>query len=298
VADYLVYWKIFWNEHPDGFISEPDFLWHTNHQFWNKVVSGDILWAVATGGEDAPTEWRLVKRLVVQEKYVKPDSERTNGFRGDPTQSEAFVIQGQQDLTPLLHQLKFVGGRRITATGREIGNALQSGRPLTDADSALLENYARNLVRVEGAEAIHDRLAGVSEDDFKPRKTSTGAGFGNPETNRKVERAAVKAVTEWYEDEGWTVKSVEADKCGYDLLCNRTLEEKHVEVKGVQGDTVAFIITAGELRQAETDPDFILCVVTSALTSASSLNFYDSSEFAAELDLRPLAYRVSLRTAI
>ncbi|HQZ83177.1 MAG TPA: DUF3883 domain-containing protein [Pyrinomonadaceae bacterium] len=296
MADYLVYWKVFWDEHPNGLIGQPDFLWHTNHQYWNNVVPGDTLWAIASGGEQAPTEWRLVKRLVVQEKYIRSDFDRSKGFRGDPTQSETFIVQGQSDLTPLLHQLQFRGGRQITATGPKIGIALRSGRPLTDEDSSLLELYAHDLVHVEdGDDAILDRLAGVSKDDFKPRKTSNGAGFGDPETNRRVEKAAIKVVTEWYVDEGWTVKSVEAEKCGYDLLCKRTLQEKHVEVKGVQGDVVAFIITAGEVRQAESDVDFVLCVITAALTPSPRLHFYDSSEFATELDLMPLAYRATLR---
>src|SRR4051812_6648218 len=51
----------------------------------------------------------------------------------------------------------------------------------------------------------------------------------------KVERAAVRFVSAWYRREGWKVKSVEAMKCGYDLLCRRTGSAEHVEVKGVAG---------------------------------------------------------------
>src|SRR2546421_4468214 len=39
-----------------------------------------------------------------------------------------------------------------------------------------------------------------------------GVGFGNPEMNRKVERAAVQFVTQWYETQGWKVISVETEK--------------------------------------------------------------------------------------
>lgn len=295
MADYLVYWKIFWDEHPEG-LTDPDFLWHTGHQYWNNVQPGDTLWAVASGGIKEPSEWRLVERLVVQEKYSRPDFERPNGIRGNPALSEAYQIDGQQDLTPLLHELEFTSGRRLTVSGREIGKAIQVARPLTENDRERLDTYARKLVRIGVDAAIVDELLGITEEDFKPRRTSNGAGFGNPETNRKVEKAAIKAVTEWYENEGWTVQSKEADKCGYDLLCKRGLEEKHVEVKGVQGSLVAFIITANERGKAKDDTNFVLCVVTSVLSQYPKLNFYDSTTFASDFVLSPLAYRAMLRT--
>lgn len=122
-----------------------------------------------------------------------------------------------------------------------------------------------------------------------------GAGFGDPETNRKVERAAVSFVTDWYESEGWTVESVEAEKCGYDLLCRNGAKENHVEVKGVQGELVSFIITAAEVRQAQKDSDFVLCVVTSALTENPKLNLYDAESFVSDFELSPLSYRAFLR---
>src|SRR5437879_5619594 len=70
-----------------------------------------------------------------------------------------------------------------------------------------------------------------------------GGRFGDPETNRKVEAAAVSFITQWYKSRGWEVESVEAKKCGYDLLCVKGSSEEHVEVKGTQGDSLAFIIT-------------------------------------------------------
>jgi hypothetical protein len=75
-----------------------------------------------------------------------------------------------------------------------------------------------------------------------------GGGFGSVETNRRVERAAIEFVRCRYEDDGWTVRSVEAQKVGYDLRCNRGNEQAHVEVKGTQGSDVCFIITAAEVR--------------------------------------------------
>jgi hypothetical protein len=295
MADYLVYWQVFWRENPTG-VYIPDFDFGTNQDFWGNVAIGDSVWCVTFGGDQAPDEWRLIQRIVVQEKYIDADSDWSNRFRGDPAQSEAYQVTNQADLTPLLHQLEFKSGRRITVSGREIGNAIQSARPLTEADQLLFEKFTGGLLLVPPSETVLNRAIGVSDDDFSPRTSATGAGFGNPETNRKVERAAVSAVTKRYESEGWLVESVEAKKCGYDLVCLKDgYGEKHVEVKGVQGGLVAFIITVAEARRAENNADFVLCVVTSALTDDPTLHFYDPTTFASHLDLAPLAYRATLR---
>lgn len=121
-----------------------------------------------------------------------------------------------------------------------------------------------------------------------------GAGFGDPETNRKTERAAIAFVTRWYKSRGWKVKSVEAEKCGYDLLCAKATSKEHVEVKGVRGDLSAFIITAGEARQATVNSKFVICVVTSALEKPKLFR-YVGKEFVDKFDLAPLVFRAILR---
>jgi hypothetical protein len=295
MADYLLYWKSFWRATENN-LFDRDFRWHTKQDgFWRNVEAGDNLWTIASGGDYAPDEWRLVDRIVAREKFTNFDFDWPFGIIGDPARSEAYDVEMQPDLTPLLLRLEFESGMRLSVHGRAIGNAIQKHRRLSVADSLLLKDYARGLERIDASVDAINEVIGVSEQDFSPRLSSTGAGFGNPETNRKVERAAVAAVTDWYEAEGWSVKSVEADKCGYDLLCKQGTDEKHVEVKGVQGDLVAFIITAGEVRRAESDSDFVLCVVTSALNDNSDLNFYDVASFVSDFELSTLAYRAVLR---
>ena len=71
-----------------------------------------------------------------------------------------------------------------------------------------------------------------------------GGGFGSVETNRQVEKAAIDFVERHYEKSGWTVTSVEAEKVGYDLRCDKGDVQQHVEVKGTQGEELCFIITA------------------------------------------------------
>ena len=77
-----------------------------------------------------------------------------------------------------------------------------------------------------------------------------GAGFGDPETNRRVERAAIRTVARYFRKLGYAVTSRERMNCGYDLLAKNGRQERHIEVKGVQGTEVIFIITANEVKCA------------------------------------------------
>ena len=45
-----------------------------------------------------------------------------------------------------------------------------------------------------------------------------GGGFGSVETNRRVEKTAIEFVRRRYEQDGWSVRSVEAEKVGYDCV--------------------------------------------------------------------------------
>ncbi|MEJ1110719.1 MULTISPECIES: protein NO VEIN domain-containing protein [unclassified Kribbella] len=92
-----------------------------------------------------------------------------------------------------------------------------------------------------------------------------GAGFGTAEQNQEVEKAAVDYVTKAYASEDYQVRSVERDRCGWDLTVSKGVEEIHVEVKGIAGSLVRFFLTANECKCALSDPKWLLVVVTDAL---------------------------------
>jgi len=101
-----------------------------------------------SGGTDHTDEWRLLQRIHVRKrKFEGSEYERPYHASGDPKKSLKFDIVKQPDLTPLLHKLEFVSGRRIKAKGRLIGRSLQAIRPLSDDDVVLLEDYAKGLKR-------------------------------------------------------------------------------------------------------------------------------------------------------
>lgn len=111
-----------------------------------------------------------------------------------------------------------------------------------------------------------DRRSNPTVDEFSERTihvTDGGAGFGDAETNRLVEAAAMRLAVESYA--GWEAQDVSRDKCGWDLTFSREDEVHHVEVKGVAGQKPRILLTRNEVAVAREDPNWRLLVVTRAL---------------------------------
>jgi len=120
----------------------------------------------------------------------------------------------------------------------------------------------------------------------------SGQGFGEAESNKSVEFAAVQFASLDYARRGWTVRSVEADKCGYDLECRRSGTLECIEVKGTSGKSMSFIITAGELSAAKRIQEFVLLVVTDALGTPKPHRF-SGSDIVKRFTLDPIAFRAT-----
>jgi hypothetical protein len=84
----------------------------------------------------------------------------------------------------------------------------------------------------------------------RKRRNARGAGYGMPETNPAVERAAVRCVKHHYERQGYRVESREHSGEGYDLLCGSGKSVLHVEVEEGSGELNAFHFTPNELASA------------------------------------------------
>lgn len=86
---------------------------------------------------------------------------------------------------------------------------------------------------------------------------------------QKVERAAVNAVAQWYERRGYSVASVEQEKCGWDLDAFHTdsHEVLRVEVKGLSGKDVFAEVSSNEYAKMieRKRKGYRLCIVTEAL---------------------------------
>jgi len=156
--------------------------------------------------------------------------------------------------------------------------------------------YPRSKVYLDAAIAkkLWKRAEGESSRSYR-RWRNTGAGFGDPDTNRKVEQAAVARVTRDLKKKGYTVLSREAERIGYDLEATCGSQILHVEVKGVSGPMLKFPITAGELNRAKEDPRFRISVVTEALQRAATISNFTGQQFIKRFATRPISYLASAR---
>ena len=154
-------------------------------------------------------------------------------------------------------------------------------------------NYPRNAVvdftphisklnlRLPWTESRQKALPNVLTDANHP----AGAGVGaNHEQNKKVEKAAIRVVTVFYEAQGWRVESKESEGRGFDLLCTKGSETKKVEVKGIRGNSVSFVITRGERIAAGRHGDFVLNVVCNALSKKRVIKTWTGRQMEANFD--------------
>lgn len=117
------------------------------------------------------------------------------------------------------------------------------------------------------------------------------SGFGDPASNKLVERAAVAFAKRFFRQRGWRVVSVEDEARGFDLICNKAAAELHVEVKGVSGAIPSFVITSGEHRASQSDDRWRGFVVTNARSSRPRSILMTGSQFRKKFDVVPLDYR-------
>jgi hypothetical protein len=122
-----------------------------------------------------------------------------------------------------------------------------------------------------------------------------GGGFGDPNSNKEVEHAAIKEAKRILIADGFAVKSREPEKIGYDLDASKGELVLHVEVKGVSGTTLQFPITQGEVKRASTDPSFRLIAVTNALSKPVVVSF-DGKQLLTKFSLTPLQYMATFKT--
>jgi hypothetical protein len=130
----------------------------------------------------------------------------------------------------------------------------------------------------------------AAEPESQPEELRLASGFGSYESNREIERAAVDYVSHWYTSQGWIVRSVEADKCGYDLHCTRSRSQLHVEVKGTSGNGEAIILTAGEFDRGFSDDYFVLAIVAHAGTENATLRQWPAQDFRQCFAFEPIQY--------
>jgi hypothetical protein len=245
---------------------------------------------------------------------ITGDSGKRHGYRDEWTDDGLFLYTGEGQRG----DMKFSGGNRAIRDHAQNRKSLQvfeqdkkdkrflrylgeleyvahSLREAPDTDGNARQAIVFQL-RPVGALSPDSAVVAAALDCEVAHSNRRGGGFGSVETNRKIEKAAIEFVKRYYEESGWAVTSVEAEKVGYDLRCEKQSKSEHVEVKGTQGDELCFIITAAEVRNAMIDRCHVTCVVTAALTPSPRMFAFSKDKFMTELQLEPIAFRVRLRS--
>lgn len=91
----------------------------------------------------------------------------------------------------------------------------------------------------------------------------------DPEKNAKVEKAAIRMTTKYFESIGYTIDSVEKDNRGWDLEAISGKKKLLIEVKGLSGEELSVELTPNEyaaLSDSDKKDSYRLCVVSTALT--------------------------------
>jgi hypothetical protein len=265
-------------------------------------------------------------RIVVKRIVSRPEAVRL--WNNDNLyDAEEWIVDSEESgmllhlyrrLSPALaNQLRFKSksGSRKPAfvSDRELNNQATRGvRELTPESAALLDRIIEitdRLPRSDQLLTVTEKLLRNGEiqertENVKlteellgedPTQSQAASGFGNPAENKQVEEAAISIVRKHYENDGWDVRSVERDKCGFDLECRKSKAIENVEVKGVSGAEQSFIMTAGEVKQAKSNCNFALVVVTLALSASPVLKRYSGPEFCQYFELSSVQYRAVLR---
>lgn len=136
----------------------------------------------------------------------------------------------------------------------------------------------------KGHQAFRDKVLEFINSggkNLKSQAKNTVAPKNNDPLERaKVEEVAVKMAVDYYQNQGYEVKSVEKDNVGWDLegYINNELLIR-IEVKGLSGKSPVFELTPNEYSMLKKFEDtYRLCVVTSALKNPMLHVYYYSTD--------------------
>jgi len=124
--------------------------------------------------------------------------------------------------------------------------------------------------------------------------TPSGAGYGDVETNRLIELAAMHLVISTYAADGWDIEDVSDAKCGWVITVRRDASEMHLEVRGVSGPRPSILLTCNEYDTACSDPLWRLAVATRALVAPSQAEYDRATAQGASM---PQLFRVDLTSS-
>lgn len=192
------------------------------------------------------------------------------------------VVQGlalRPDVNPLAPAIVIVEkgieiekrARLLMATANGVPTYLKRGRNAWE----LVGNYRATDYRTD-AQTIKEfratrpirSIAGIlfltctdEEDVDGPLR---GGGFGDPETRKAVELAAIEFMKRHLKAKGYRVEDLQHANCGYDLAAVKGRQRLLYEVKGTDSVAPRFFISRNEWKCAQREVDWRLAVVSNA----------------------------------
>ncbi len=246
---------------------------------YKKVQRGDELWLVTIFEGKLFLFGHLVVSQLVSHQEAVAILERDDLWDAEyhvipePEDAEGLEIVDIHELADALRFESEQDHLRFEHDGTLTPQQLQTMRRLTPETANLFEVvwYPEEDEEFEAAEG------------FQPESA----------LRKQVEEAAVNRAISALENEGWCVRSVELERCGFDLHCKRDDEELHVEVKGSSAIGGGFIITAQELSRAKNDRHFELWSIQDCLSEKPHVARYTGGELTARFAFEPIQFRAT-----
>ena len=288
VAHYIHYWaplraELAFNGQ-DGSVLTLDNGW------FKALRPNDVVWIVTRDGARVHIVLRFEVRRITQIKthpeYAVGNSTFFEMTRALTEPAVAFPPCKVSVSMKVLRQLRF-------DTSKKTDRIVKSGLRIYELELAAMRRLKDDThIPLEELWTANSRpLWNVPGDGGS---LVGGCAFANPETRVRVEKAAIRCVTAWHDDRGWSVRSREKDGVGYDLECMKQDKRRCVEVKGTSAEEGTFVMTRGEHGQARDNPDFILAIVSNALVKPA-VKFVTGEKLLATYCFEPLSYMVGRR---
>ncbi|WP_395004851.1 DUF3883 domain-containing protein [Undibacterium sp.] len=146
-------------------------------------------------------------------------------------------------------------------------------------------------IRANHADRRIEDIAGILflERTDEPKVVVRGGGFADANTRAEIEKAAIEAVTDSYEANGFVIDDRQRENIGYDLEATKGRITLKLEVKGTDSEQPRFFLTRNEMNCSSKDTAWRLVVVTQARKSPE-IRIYTHDEMKNSFHLDELAW--------
>lgn len=195
---------------------------------------------------------------------------RQNGVQRQNIYIAAMAEEGNTVCLPLDARSFIVPRARREGRGRGYGQS-----PIWYADTPEIREYRNGVIKyIENFSSEKTPEKIFTEDVIK---------FSDPEYNKKIEKIAVDTVIKYYKKQGYTVKSVEKDNLGYDLIVTKGEDEFFlVEVKGNAAGNTIIRLSPNEFKTLKSNCNrYIIASVINCDNNRKSpeLNIYTINKY-------------------